>query len=43
MEFFYEKVYATCENKHFLIDIYSVGKKHTNKLNVKKNAIALNF
>ena len=43
MEFFYEKVYAACENKHFLIDIYSVGKKAHEQIECKKECDCLKF
>lgn len=43
MEFFYEKVYAACGNKQFLINIYSVGKKAHKQIECKKECDCLKF
>ena len=43
MEFLYEKVYALCENKNFLIDIYSVGKKVHDQIDCKRGCECLKF
>ena len=41
MEYFHEKVYAVSDNKNFLLDIYSVGKKVHEEINCVKECECL--
>ena len=43
MEFFYVKVYTACENKSFLIHIYSVGRKTHEQIECKKECDYFKF
>ena len=43
MEFFHVKVYTACENKSFLIHIYSVGRKTHEQIECKKECDYFKF